>query len=117
MANEISVSVSLSTSKNSVPFGVSKNSQSDQTGSGRYAEVITATTSWAQIVLTDVTPGLMLFKNEDATNFVELATDAAGVNKFARLNKGESALFRKNGDIHIKANTAPCSVLVAALDD
>jgi len=115
MSKEINVSVSLGTNKNNAPYSVSFSSNPDQAGTGRIGKIVTVTTSWVELDLTAVVPGWVLVKNTDATNFIEIAEDDVGAHKFGKLLAGESMLWRKNGKLYVKADTASCDAFVVAL--
>jgi len=54
------------------------------------------------------TVGMCIFQNLDATNYIEIGND--GSNYPIRLKAGEFGIFRFNGTIHAKANTAACKL-------
>lgn len=59
----------------------------------------------------DVTPGFLLIRNLDPTNYVELNTGASPANYTVKVKAGEIALFRMAYTaIKIIANTAACDV-------
>jgi hypothetical protein len=63
-------------------------------------------------------PGLVAIRNEDATNYIEVAMDAAGSHIFAKLLPGDFALWTPHPDslIYLRAHTGACltSKVVAA---
>lgn len=116
MANEIQIALQLSTSKSGRSIAWQFQVNATQTGPGKYDDVLTATTSWTQLTLTDVAPGWMAIKNDDATNFMEVSGAADGSGFKAKLLPGEFFPFRKNSSIYVKADTASVNYTVVALD-
>lgn len=110
MANEIQFSISLSVSKN----GATNQSSLGQTQTMAGTNIIKKTflalsAGWNAIGFDTVTgvPAKYALKNLDAANYIELATDNAGANKFAKIPTGDGNLISpSSGTIYIKANTA-----------
>jgi hypothetical protein len=75
--------------------------------------------AWEEVDLGDIgTPGEAAFKNLDETNYLELALDDAGANKFAKLRPGRSAIIPLTSPtLYAKANTAACDLLVVAAEE
>lgn len=70
-------------------------------------------TSYEAIAIGDVaTAGVAVFKNLDATNYVEIGVEvSAAFYAFAKLKPGEAYPIRlASGTIFAKANTAPVSL-------
>lgn len=117
MANEIQVTAQLSYTN--VAKNISVKSLQVQalgvniTGSNYHAGTSTVGTSAAAIPLGGLANvGWCIFKNNDATNYVQLMTGTAGV-VFAQLMPGEIAEFRFDPTITApawKAHTASCEV-------
>ena len=97
MANEITVSAQLSATKGTLSVKpVQPNFQATMTGSGVYAggSVSIGTATHEAIPLGDVsTARWSRFKNLDATNFVQVGTDASGTFvPFVKLLAGEACV-------------------------
>jgi len=74
-------------------------------------QVIATSDTLLAIPASIATPGYILIKNIDATNYVELNTVAAPANYTIKLEAGEFALFRMaHTAINAKANTASVTV-------
>jgi hypothetical protein len=111
MANELSISISLSFSKNGA--SISRSTGSNQiTVAGNYVAsgVGTIGTSAANLYKGDITtPGYMLFHNLDATNFIALGHDATGFVTDVKCPAGKWVMFCWNQTTpQIKADTAAC---------
>lgn len=123
MANELTVSASIRYTKSGVSvntddFGAS-GVQIDVSGS-EYLEGIqvVGTTEEAQLVGSDMaTPGYVLLKNLDSTNFVKVRA-ASGGTDVIKLKAGEVAMFRlaATGPYMI-ADTASCRVRYLIIED
>jgi hypothetical protein len=114
MADEIKISASLAMNKGGKTPSLSYVAdQFDMSGTDYWLGTQTATTTTAALDKGNITqPGLMLLKNLDGTNYVELggATFTVG-NGVIRVNAGEWCLFRWRGTTpFILANTASCEV-------
>lgn len=60
---------------------------------------------------------LLYLRNQDATNYVDVALDAAHAKRFARFKAGQSGIFVPgNATLHLKADTAACLMEVLALE-
>ena len=120
MANEITVTASLSFTKGGIT----------QTFAGLAAATFDFTgTEWifiqANVAASEValdygsisTAGWFLFKNLDATNYVALRP-GTGVADFAKVEAGEICLCRLAGTtVFTEANTAACDVQYLLLED
>ena len=64
------------------------------------------------------TLGYLMVKNEDSTNFVELALDSGvSTQKFAKLRAGEFIVFPPStATLYAKADTSACVVSIVALE-
>jgi hypothetical protein len=118
MANEITYSVSVTGTKNGVTFHQALASTVDMAGDEMIQNVQQVGASTEALVVGDVsTIGLVMVKNLDDTNYVELSTDNANANKFMKLRPGTFALFpASSATIYATANTATCKVMVLALE-
>lgn len=72
------------------------------------------TGAWEAIATGDVgTPGLIALKNDDPTNYVELARDNAGAEKIGKLRPGEPFIIMPDASltVYAKANTGACNLV------
>jgi len=69
------------------------------------------------IELGDVVPGMIWFQNLDATNYVDIGTEATALEVSFKLAAGQGVLVpTSNATWHAKANTAAVDLLVIACD-
>lgn len=119
MANEITIAVSISATKNGATVASSYSGNATLAGDEMLTNVQTIGTSAEAVVVGDLaTAGYAFFKNMDATNFVELALDS-GVSTqiFSKLLPGEVSLIKlKTTTIYAKADTASVKLLVTAME-
>jgi hypothetical protein len=119
MASEKSTSISFSITKNNLRGGDVLSLTENLTGSNYYGKPVTVTTSWTAVPL-DLLGSfdLLMVKNTDATNYVELATANDGTHKFAKLTPGRAVFFPPNSasTIYWKANVASCVCNVVATE-
>jgi hypothetical protein len=112
MANELTVSASASFSKGGAQDAqrtISK--QVDVAGDAFSIKVLSIGTSDETVSFDDVaTPGFIIMKNLDSTNYVEYS-HASGA-YLGQMKAGEPALLRLTGGatLHMSANTAACLV-------
>ena len=106
MANEITVSGSLSFSKNGAKAGLSGSARADVTGSHYIADLADVGTTDESLSKGDIgTIGWCAFKNLDEDNYVSIGTD--GSTYPIVLKAGEFITLRWNAAaVHAKANTA-----------
>lgn len=72
-------------------------------------------TSDEVVAIDDIgTAGFCLVKNLDSSNYIEIGAD--GTTYPIKLLAGEFALFRINGTLHAKANTAACNLQKAIIE-
>jgi hypothetical protein len=120
MANEIAASVSLSVSKNGAAIASGQLSiVDDMAGDQMITNVQAVGTSAEAVNLGDVsTVGYVLFKNMDATNYVELALASDVLSQiFAKLLPGDIALIPlATATIYAMANTAGVNLLVCGVE-
>lgn len=121
MANELVVSASLKFEKTGGSVdGAFGGIQINVTGDNciRHVQAVGFAAEEA-LTLGDVAAGgYWLFKNLDATNYVEIRP-GTGVADLVRINAGEIALFRLAADAtapYVQANTAACNLLVIGVD-
>jgi hypothetical protein len=125
VANELTVSVSARYSKNGVQistddFGVA-GIQIDVAGTevARFVQLI-GTSEEAILMPGDIaSPGFMIVKNLDASNYVTIAS-ASGATACIKLKPGEPALFRLADSAttpYATANTASCRIAVIIIEN
>ena len=119
MANEKTTSVSFVVSKNNLTAQDSVSLSETLAGSKYYAKPLTVTTSWTAIPL-DVLGSfdLLLIKNTDATNYVQIATANTGSQIFAKLTPGRASFIcpDPSATLYWKANSASCICNVTAVE-
>lgn len=99
----------FSASKSETPASADNVMQVQSVGTG----------SWVALDVGNCSPADMIAViNNDGTNYVQLATANDGTKIFARIGAGRFALFPQDSGvtIYVKANTATCSVVVAACE-
>lgn len=120
MANELRVSVSLSSSLGVKPTEAISATASPAT-SDSVQKTQDATTSATAITITPVaaaTAVVLKLQNLDITNYVDVAVDASVATPFARMKPGGIPVivpFYPSVTYYFKANTATCKVAVTAL--
>ena len=109
MANELSIVVSMSFSKGGAQSARAESISVDVAGDAFTHQVQAIPTSDTALVEGAAigTPGYVLVKNLDATNFVTVGLTSSYAIK---LLPGEIALFRAAGAIYALADTATCNV-------
>ena len=115
MANEINVSCSLSSSKNGAAISSGQFTKTaDMTGDQMITNVQIVGTAAEALNLGDVsTIGYTLFKNMDATNYVDISLINDGSTPFCTLKPGDVSLIKlSTATVYAKANTAPVNLLV-----
>ena len=122
MANEITITAKLLCQNGN--FEASTNASRisvTQSALGCQKAVQEIGTSYEQVILGDVsTEGYAMFRNLDATNFIQLGLDGgASLTPVVRLKAGEVALFRidAGATIFAKADTAACDLDVLILEN
>ena len=111
MADELKLRISLRFSKGSAKVNIQESDSITVTGDAfEHAVQEVGTSEEALAQGADVgTPGFLLVKNLDATNYVEIGS-TTGVYDI-KLLAGEFCLYRHNSaTIYAKANTAACNV-------
>lgn len=74
-------------------------------------------TSWEAVSLTDIgTLGFLAIRNEDTTNYVQIATanDDSGILAKITPGRGQAIEVNPGATYYVKANTAPVKILVLA---
>lgn len=120
MANEITLSVSLALANGGRETKKSYGGvRVDQTGNAYTSIIQNIGTSEEQLDFGDIaTPGYVLFRNLDSTNYVELRA-GTGVADMVRLDAGEVCLFRFAADCtapYAIANTAAVDLEMTLLE-
>jgi hypothetical protein len=118
MANEISISLSIRVSKGGAKDSRSESFQVDMSGDAFTHEIQQVGTSEEELAQgADLgTPGFILVKNLDSTNYVEVGS-TTGVYDI-KLKAGEAAIYRHNSaTVYAKANTAACNVEYILIED
>jgi hypothetical protein len=117
MANEISVNLSCAISQGGNNVSSNATYQQNARNGGFIGNEQTIGTSQESLILGDVgtTPVLVMIKNLDATNFVQVDADTA-FDKFPQKILPGKAIYLapETGTIYIKADTAPVVVWVVA---
>jgi len=118
MANELKVTCGLSFAKGGAKTRRNVNATLDVTGDVFTQEIQSVGTSEEELAQgADLgTPGYVLAKNLDGTNYVEIGS-TTGVYDI-KLEAGEVALWRHNSaTLYAKANTAACLVEYIIVED
>jgi hypothetical protein len=113
MADEISLSISVSVSKDAISIAKTQSSLQDFAGNDYLLGTQAVATTWEAISLGDVTapPGTVMVKNLDETNYVELALANDGTGIFEKLKPLSVCLFHPTDTtVFAQANTAACQV-------
>ena len=117
MANEITVSASLSFDKTITDSFSCQGLTFTMTGTEYMKNVQSIGTSEEALLVGDCTPGFILMKNLDATNFVSFRS-ATGATNTVKLKAGEIALFRSSGAApYMIADTAAVRVQYLLIED
>ena len=121
MANEISITVSITASKNGAKFTRQESFQDDMTGDAWVTGVQQVGASYEDIIThEDVgTYGWIYLKNLDAgANYVDFAHTADDDDKLCRLYAGESCVFKTFGltALHAKSSSGTQAVEYAIIE-
>ena len=115
MANEISVNITLTVSKNGTTVVGTCSKSITMAGNAFLGDVQAIGITYEAISFVDTVPGYVFLKNNDATNFIEVALDNAGSNKIAKLLPGQGMAWpTSSATLYAKADTAPCNMQVVA---
>lgn len=121
MANEISVSQSISVTKSNLKFNKSESYRATLAGTVYDAAVQNIGTTYEQVSVSGIgTAGLTHFKNLDTTNYVEIGIEHSGTTfvPFLKLKAGESAVVRlATATIFAKANTLAVNLEYRVFED
>jgi hypothetical protein len=117
MANELSLTIAVSETKNGVTFALDFNRTVTVSGDVPIFEVKSIATADTALDLGGIsTPGYFVAKNLDATNYITFGGD--GTNYFNKLKALEFMAVRWNGAaIHAKANTGACLLQYLLIPD
>ena len=117
MANEISISASLAFDKTITDSFSCQGLTFTMSGTEYIKNVQSIGTSEEALIVGDVTPGFILMKNLDPTNFVSFRS-ATGATNTVKLKPGEIALFRSSGAAPFMiADTGACRVQYLLIED
>ena len=119
MANEKSTSLNFTVAKNNLRVSDTASLSETLAGTDYYAKSWTVTTSWTAIPLDALASfDLLMIKNTDATNYVELATANDGTHKFAKPTPGRVVFLSdpSASTLYWKANAASCVCNVTATE-
>lgn len=119
MAGEKQTNINFAVSKNNLRVADTLSLSENLSGTDYYAKSWTVTTSWVAIPLDALASfDLLMVVNNDATNFVELATANDGTHKFAKLTAGRGCFLPPNSasTLYWKADTASCVCAVVATE-
>ena len=113
MANEKRTSLTFSVVEQGLTTSLTLSLLEDLTGSKSLGTPQDIGTAWEALTLSDLgSADLIAVKNNDATNYVQLATanDNSGI--FARLTPGRGAFFppETSATLYARANTAECEL-------
>jgi len=119
MAGEITFSTSLKAQKGNSSVSQSATMAADMTGNQMMQATQNIGTTAELVDFGDITgvPQLVMIRNLDATNFVEIGGDS-GLTVFKlKIKKGQSALFEPtSGTLYAKANTAAVNIMTVAIE-
>jgi len=120
MANEVTFACSLKATKTGAIINQTANMFADMTGADMMQNTQNIGTSAELVTFGDITgaPKLVMIKNLDVTNFIELGGDS-GLTVFKlKLRAGHATLFSpSSATLYAKADTASVLVQVAAVED
>ena len=121
MANEVTVSMSLSFSKSGVTDALSfSDLQFDVSGSKliHHVQNVAITADQALDIGNLTTPGFMIVRNLDDTNFITMSGVTGLATQTIKLKAGECALFRHMGTAPVaSADTAAVSIEYLLIED
>ena len=121
MANEVTVGVSLSFTKSGVTDSLSWSDLKFDVSGSKLTHVVHEITVAADDLLDigDITtPGFMIVRNLDDTNFVTIGGAASLATQTIKLKAGECALFRHAGTAPVaSADTAAVNIEYLLIED
>lgn len=111
MADELTYTISVKSVNEGLTFPVSQTTFTHDAGNPFVSGVVSVGTSEEAIPMGEVaTPGLALFRNLDATNYIEILHGTGG-DTITRIGAGQASLLHMDpGDTapYAKANTGAC---------
>lgn len=119
MANTLRVSITVGLVHPGGSVSLKATDSRELTGTGFINHEQEVGTSWEAITLTDIgTLGFLMVRNEDADNFVQIATANDGSEILAKVlpGRGQAIEPQPAATYYIKADTAPVKVLVLATE-
>lgn len=119
MARELTASVALTLQKGIVEVSWIQHGVKVTVSGSKYTHIVQAIgTSATALDIGDITtPGYILMKNQDATNYVTIRMGASGAD-VVKMKAGEIALFRLAGSTpYAVANTASVNVEYFLIED
>lgn len=119
MANTLRISITAGLVHPAGSVSLKATDSRELSGSGFINHEQEVGTSWEAIVLTDIgTLGFLFVRNEDETNFVQIATANDGSQILAKVvaGRGQAIEPQPGATYYIKADTAPVKVLVLATE-
>jgi len=119
MASEKRTSVSFSVVVGGVTLGISASKNEDLSGTNAQGQIQTIPTAWTAVdVSLLASVDLICVRNNDATNYVQLAIANDGTKIFGRLLPGRACYLplEVGAVLYAKANTASCDLQVVAVE-
>jgi hypothetical protein len=112
MADELTLSVNFSVTKDGATTSVRVSDTIDVSASPRASGVQSIGTAWEAINMGEVTsPGYFFYHNLDATNYIEFSADSGGANALGKAVTNDFGCFRVTSSaIYARANTAACKL-------
>lgn len=120
MANELSMSVSVTYNKNGITDQRTMQKTADVSGSAMCGGVQTIGTTEEEIAIGDIgTKGFARFLNIDATNYIEIGSYVAGTfYPLVKMEPTDPAWFRLAGvTLYARANTAAAKLEYMIYED
>ena len=119
MANEITFSTSIRATKGNASVNQTANMIASMAGDDMMQSTQNIGTTAELVSFADITgaPQLVMIRNLDATNFVELGGDS-GLTVFKlKIEAGQACLFTpSSATLYAKANTASVSIITVAVE-
>lgn len=116
MADEFSIGLNLRCTNGAFKDQFGSSAKYAQLVSGFFSEIVTVTTSAADVALPGLaTLGFLILQNLDPTNYVDVGIDATGLQALIRLLPGDPPMFfrlKPGVTLMAQAHTASCKMLV-----
>jgi len=119
MAGEKQTNITFAVTKNNLRVSDTLSLSEDLAGTDYYAKSWVVTTAWTAIPLDALSSfNLLMVKNTDGTNYIQLATANDGTHIFCKLTAGRGCFFPPDSaaTLYWRANTASCVVNVTATE-